>query len=170
MISYGKWPPEFGLGSPSVVFPSHNEFTCGGEVLGFPGGSDGKESACSAGDLDSIPELERSLELPVSLSLSPANCKLFEDGVIYALFTRTSLASIPVLLQIGTLCLFVEWINESSLVKPGANLIIVKYTLENARGSPSSYFSESSKEKKVKGLTFKRCPCIRNIGNIKKQN
>ena len=49
-------------------------------------------------------------------------------------------------------------------------MIIVKYTLENARGSPSSYFSESSKEKKVKGLTFKRCPCIRNIGNIKKQN
>ena len=28
--------------------------------LGFPGGSDGKESACSAGDLGSIPELGRS--------------------------------------------------------------------------------------------------------------
>ena len=27
---------------------------------GFPGGSDGKESACSAGDLGSIPELGRS--------------------------------------------------------------------------------------------------------------
>ena len=27
---------------------------------GFPGGSDGKESACSAGDLDSIPGLGRS--------------------------------------------------------------------------------------------------------------
>ena len=26
----------------------------------FPGGSDGKESACSAGDLDSIPGLGRS--------------------------------------------------------------------------------------------------------------
>ena len=27
--------------------------------LGFPGGSDGKESACNAGDLGSIPELGR---------------------------------------------------------------------------------------------------------------
>ena len=30
--------------------------------LGFPGGSDGKESACSAGDLDSIPGREDPLE------------------------------------------------------------------------------------------------------------
>ena len=30
--------------------------------LGFPGGSDGKESACSEGDLGLIPGLERSLE------------------------------------------------------------------------------------------------------------
>ena len=28
--------------------------------LGFPSGSDGKESACNAGDLDLIPGLERS--------------------------------------------------------------------------------------------------------------
>ena len=28
--------------------------------MGFPGGSDGKESACNAGDLDSIPESGRS--------------------------------------------------------------------------------------------------------------
>ena len=28
-------------------------------LLGFPGGSDGKESACSAGDLGSIPGLGR---------------------------------------------------------------------------------------------------------------
>ena len=28
----------------------------------FPGGSDGKESACNAGDLDSIPGLGRPLE------------------------------------------------------------------------------------------------------------
>ena len=30
--------------------------------LGFPGGSDNKESACNAGDLGSSPELERSPE------------------------------------------------------------------------------------------------------------
>ena len=29
-------------------------------ILGFPGGSAGKDSACSAGDLDLIPELGRS--------------------------------------------------------------------------------------------------------------
>ena len=29
-------------------------------LLGFPGGSDSKESACNAGDLDSIPGLGRS--------------------------------------------------------------------------------------------------------------
>ena len=29
-------------------------------ILGFPGGSDGKESACSVGDLSSIPGLGRS--------------------------------------------------------------------------------------------------------------
>ena len=31
-------------------------------LCGFPGGSDGKESACNAGDLGSIPGLGRSLE------------------------------------------------------------------------------------------------------------
>ena len=30
------------------------------ELLGFPGGSDGKESSCKAGHLDLIPGLERS--------------------------------------------------------------------------------------------------------------
>ena len=30
--------------------------------LGFPGGSDGRESTCNAEDLGSIPELGRSLE------------------------------------------------------------------------------------------------------------
>ena len=29
-------------------------------VMGFPGGSDGKESACSVGDKDLIPESGRS--------------------------------------------------------------------------------------------------------------
>ena len=30
--------------------------------MGFPGGSDGKESACNAGDLGLTPESEKSLE------------------------------------------------------------------------------------------------------------
>ena len=51
-------------------------------MLGFPGISDGKESACSVGDLDLIPGLGRSLELPVSPSLFLVNYKLFENGVM----------------------------------------------------------------------------------------
>ena len=43
-----EFPSEKGQGNP--VF------------LGFPGGSDGKESACQVGDLGSIPELGRSPE------------------------------------------------------------------------------------------------------------
>ena len=35
---------------------------CVGSRVAFSGGSDSKESACSAGDLDSILELERFLE------------------------------------------------------------------------------------------------------------
>ena len=35
-------------------------FLFGHRLLGFPGGSDGKESACSAGDLGSVPGWERS--------------------------------------------------------------------------------------------------------------
>ena len=35
-------------------------YTCSYIYMGFPGGSDGKESACNAGDLGSIPELGRS--------------------------------------------------------------------------------------------------------------
>jgi len=30
--------------------------------MGFPGGSDGKESACNAGDLDSVPGWEHPLK------------------------------------------------------------------------------------------------------------
>ena len=57
-------------------------------VLGCPGGSDGKESACNAGDLGLIPGLERSpgegkgyllqcsgLESSMDLSCSPLSCK-----------------------------------------------------------------------------------------------
>ena len=32
----------------------------GGDTIGLPGGSDGKESVCNAGDLGSIPGLGRS--------------------------------------------------------------------------------------------------------------
>ena len=41
--------------------------------MGFPGGSDGKESACNAGDLDSIPGWEHPLkkEMERTVGYSP---------------------------------------------------------------------------------------------------
>ena len=48
MISGLERFPGEGIGYPPPVF------------LGFPGGSEGKESACNMGDLGSIPGLERS--------------------------------------------------------------------------------------------------------------
>ena len=38
--------------------------------LGFPGGSDGKESACNAGDMGSIPRLGRSPEKGMAIHSS----------------------------------------------------------------------------------------------------
>ena len=45
------------------MLPQHIcQFACGARmILAYPGGSDGKESACNAGGLDSIPGLGRSL-------------------------------------------------------------------------------------------------------------
>ena len=41
---------------------------------GFPGGSDGKESTCKAGDLGSIPRLGRSLGQEDPLEEEMATC------------------------------------------------------------------------------------------------
>ena len=45
---------------PASVPPSNFFFPSSLSELGLPGGSDGKESACTAGDLGSIPGWERS--------------------------------------------------------------------------------------------------------------
>ena len=45
--------------SPSLLYIILSSVTC---AMGFPGGSAGKESTCSAGDLGSIPGLGRSPE------------------------------------------------------------------------------------------------------------
>ena len=50
----GRPPLEFFLHLPSFSFPAFKH------LLGFPGGSVDKESACNAGDLGLIPELGRS--------------------------------------------------------------------------------------------------------------
>ena len=45
-------------------------------VLGFPGGSDGKESACSAGDLGSILGQEEPLEKGLATHSSIPACRI----------------------------------------------------------------------------------------------
>ena len=45
-------------------------------MRGFPGGSDGKESACNAGDLGSIPGLGRS---PGGGHGNPLHCSCLEN-------------------------------------------------------------------------------------------
>ena len=47
-----------------------------GEISGFPGGSDSKESACNAGDLSSIPGSERS---PREGNGNPRQCSCLEN-------------------------------------------------------------------------------------------
>ena len=47
-----------------------------GEISGFPGGSDSKESACNAGDLSSIPGSERS---PGGGHGNPRQCSCLEN-------------------------------------------------------------------------------------------
>ena len=47
-----------------------------GAILGNPGSSDGKESACSAGDSDSIPGSKRSLENEVPTHSSILACRI----------------------------------------------------------------------------------------------
>ena len=53
-----------GHGRQTVPLPFYDKRISGQVMLlrGFPGGSYGKESACNAGDLGSIPELGRSPE------------------------------------------------------------------------------------------------------------
>ena len=46
------------------------------ELWGFPGGSDGKESACNAGDLGSVPGWGRS---PGEGNGNPLQCSCLED-------------------------------------------------------------------------------------------
>ena len=53
--------------------------------LGFPGGSDGKESACNAGDLDLIPGLGRS---PGEGKDYPLQCSGLENSMDYRRWGR----------------------------------------------------------------------------------
>ena len=54
--------------------------------IGFPGGSDGRESACNAGDLGSIPELGRS---PGGGDGNPLQCSCLENPMVRGAWRAT---------------------------------------------------------------------------------
>ena len=53
------------------------------EVLGFPGGSEGKESTCNEGDLGLIPELGRSPREGKGYLLQYSGLENFMDCIVY---------------------------------------------------------------------------------------
>ena len=65
-------PRLLAWGKPSTSFLSFLE------ILGFPGGSDGKESACNAGDLSLIPGWGRS---PGEGHGNPLQCSCLENPI-----------------------------------------------------------------------------------------
>ena len=58
-----QWRGSSGINvqQPWVDHLSFLQFGSSSGIVGFPGGSEGKESACNAGDLGSVPGLGRSL-------------------------------------------------------------------------------------------------------------
>ena len=71
-------------------------------VLGFPCGSAGKESACNAGDLDSIPGLGRSPGEGKGYPLQYSSLENSIDSVVHAVAKcRTRLSDFHSCLRIG---------------------------------------------------------------------
>ena len=52
-------------------------------ILGFPGGSDSKESACNVGDLGSIPGLARSPGEGMGYALHYSGLENFMDCIVH---------------------------------------------------------------------------------------
>ena len=81
--------------------------------MGFPGGSDGKESACNVGDLGSIPELGRSL------TYSDLFCA--QELQALGIEKKSSLVELCVFIVNRVLCLRVsaerEWVGHCPLLQ-----------------------------------------------------
>ena len=60
-------------------------YTMGSIFLGFPCGSDGKESTCNAGDLGSIPGLGRSPGEGDGYPLQYAGLENSMDGIVHGI-------------------------------------------------------------------------------------
>ena len=62
-------------------------------MLGFPGGSAGKESACNVGDLGSIPRLGRSPEEGKGYPLQYSGLENSKDCIVYGVAKSRTLLS-----------------------------------------------------------------------------
>ena len=60
--------------------------------MGFPGGSDGKESTCNVGDLGSIPGLGRSSGEGKGYSLQYSGLENSMDSIVIGLQSQTRLS------------------------------------------------------------------------------
>ena len=59
------------------------------KILGFPGGSAGKESACSVGDVGFLPGLERSPEKGNSYLLQYSNLENSMECIVHGIVTKS---------------------------------------------------------------------------------
>ena len=71
--------------------------------LGFPCGSAGKESTCNAGDLDSIPMLERSTEEGKSYPLQYSGLENSNDCIVHGVSKSQTQVSTLISLSSGDL-------------------------------------------------------------------
>ena len=77
IISYMQLPSAVILEPKKIKSFTISPSIC--HKVGFPGGSEGKEFACSAGDLGSIPGLERS---PGERNGYPLQCSCLENSMV----------------------------------------------------------------------------------------
>ena len=73
-----KFYSTFSQRKKNIVFLLYSSTNEWDNPLGFPGGSDSKESACNAGDLGSVPGLEKS---PVEGNNTPLQCSYLENSI-----------------------------------------------------------------------------------------
>ena len=91
--------------------------------MGFPCGSAGKESACNAGDLGSVPGLGRSPGEGKGYPLQYSGLENYMDGIVHGLVKRWTLLSnfhfhmLSTLMVIQSYCLITKAYNPASVAK-----------------------------------------------------
>ena len=86
----------------------HVMLQCGNHKLGFPGGSVGKESACNAGDPDSISGLGRSPGEGKGYPLQYSGLENSMDSIVHGVGkSRTGLSNFCFHFRFGILYIFI---------------------------------------------------------------